>query len=66
MESSMIQLSQYRLARAKEVYHDSETLLMEFRTGSKGRIKNIWKSRIAEAFEWNLYCHRFLWKDFRK
>lgn len=27
MESSMIQLSQYRLARAKEVYHDSETLL---------------------------------------
>lgn len=27
MESSMIQLSQYRLARAKEAYHDSETLL---------------------------------------
>ena len=27
MESSMIQLSQYRLARAREVYHDSETLL---------------------------------------
>lgn len=27
MESSMIQLSEYRLARAKEAYHDSETLL---------------------------------------
>ena len=27
MESSMIQLSQYRLERAKEVYRDSETLL---------------------------------------
>lgn len=27
MESSMIQLSQYRLSRAKEVFHDAETLL---------------------------------------
>ena len=29
MESSMIQLSQYRLERAKEVYRDSETLIKQ-------------------------------------
>lgn len=34
MESSVIQLSQYRLGRAKEVFHDSEVLLNQRRLAS--------------------------------